>query len=91
MCQATDGDNWDSDNITCKDILENELLPLVQYMAYIEIEDNSAHQQFPLSFYNSKLYNVYKMVATRNERLQVSKVDSVNEIYTVFRKLFEKK
>ena len=91
VCQATDGDNWDSDNITCKDILENELLPLVQYMAYIEIEDNSAHQQFPLSFYNSKLYNVYKMVATRNERLQVSKVDSVNEIYTVFRKLFEKK
>ena len=91
VCQASDGDNWDSDNPLCKELLETQLLPLVQYMAYLEIEDQDHHRQFPMSFYNSKLYNVYKTVSNSNEKLQVSMVDNVNEIYNVFRKLFEKK
>ncbi|MEM1137477.1 MAG: YeaH/YhbH family protein, partial [Bacteroidota bacterium] len=40
-CQATDGDVWsDRDAIDCGKILESNLLPIIQYMAYIEINDH---------------------------------------------------
>ena len=92
VCQASDGDNYDSDNPECKRILETELLPLTQYMAYIEIGDQHLVQHYPMMYYaSSRLYNVYQTVSFGSEKLQISKVFEQKEIYDVFRKLFEKK
>lgn len=92
VCQASDGDNYDSDNRTCEQLLLNELLPLVQYMAYIEISDPRDHEQYPLLRYaQSKLYNTYQKVHEQNARLQCASVHEINQIYSVFRELFERK
>ncbi len=92
VCQASDGDNYDSDNPECKKILEKDLLPLLQYMAYIEIGDQHLVQHYPMMYYaSSRLYNVYQTVSFGSEKLQISKVFEQKEIYNVFRKLFEKK
>jgi uncharacterized sporulation protein YeaH/YhbH (DUF444 family) len=37
IAQASDGDNWDADNQECINVLEDKILPNVQYMAYINI------------------------------------------------------
>ncbi|OHC74208.1 MAG: hypothetical protein A3H24_00020, partial [Rhodoferax sp. RIFCSPLOWO2_12_FULL_60_11] len=37
--QASDGDNWNDDSAHCRELLEQSLLPLTQYFAYIEITD----------------------------------------------------
>jgi uncharacterized protein len=92
VCQASDGDNYEPDNPECKRVLEEELLPLVQYMAYVEIADKHLHNMYPMMYYSSsRLFNVYQTVANSSEKLQVNKVMEASEIYPVFRKLFEKK
>lgn len=92
VCQASDGDNWDSDNQVCEQILESELLPVVQYMAYLEINDIRELGEYPLLQYSqTKLYQTYERLAAAHEKLQVTKVWEVKEIYSVFRELFERK
>jgi uncharacterized sporulation protein YeaH/YhbH (DUF444 family) len=92
VCQASDGDNIDSDNPECRRLIETELLPLAQYMAYIEIGDAHLVQQYPMMYYaSSRLYNVYQTTANSTEKLQIAKVFEPKEIYNVFRKLFEKR
>lgn len=80
-CQASDGDVWsDSDAEESAQLLKSEILPLVQYMAYLEISDRSK---------NSSLWKVYDKLA--DEALfSVRKIYEVNEIWPVFRGLFKK-
>ena len=92
VCQASDGDNYDSDNQACRDLLLNNLLPLVQYMAYIEIGDPRDLSDYPLlQFAQSRLYNTYETVSHQNTKLQCTRVCDSGDIYSVFRELFEKK
>jgi uncharacterized sporulation protein YeaH/YhbH (DUF444 family) len=92
VCQASDGDNYDSDNQLCRDLLINNLLPLVQYMAYIEIGDPRDLTDYPLlQFAHSKLYNTYNTVSHQYPKLQCTRVWDSGDIYSVFRELFEKK
>lgn len=92
VCQASDGDNYDSDNYKCKQLLTEQLLPIVQYMAYVEISDPRDIHEYPLLAYtNTKLYNTYKTVADQNPLLQCARAWQPSDIYTVFRALFEKK
>jgi uncharacterized sporulation protein YeaH/YhbH (DUF444 family) len=91
VCQASDGDNYESDNIKCRQLLEGSLLPLTQFMAYVEIKDQHDIDHYPLISTNSNLYNVYKTMSNINDKLQVTKASSAGDIYNVFRKLFEKK
>ena len=41
--QASDGDNWDDDSTTCRDLLMSKIMPGLQYFAYVEITPD-AHQ-----------------------------------------------
>lgn len=92
VCQASDGDNWDSDNVTCAQLLESHLLPHVQYMAYVEINDMRELGEYPLLQYaQTNLYQTYEQVAKTTAKLQVTRAWEVREIYSVFRELFEKK
>lgn len=92
IAQASDGDNYGSDSARCQDILERALLPLTQYMVYVEMSDSmmSDYHSTGSSRSSSDLWRCYAAVAGRNQNLKMKTVGSKTEIYPVFRELFEK-
>ena len=78
--QASDGDNWADDSPQCREILTKKLLPVTRYFAYIEITERQ-HQS---------LWREYQTVEEGCENFVCKHITSVNDIYPVFRELFEK-
>jgi uncharacterized sporulation protein YeaH/YhbH (DUF444 family) len=79
--QASDGDNWPDDSPGCRDIIVNELLPLLQYFAYVEITPSS-HQ---------RLWQEYERIAEGAPNFAMRQIDGAADIYPVFRELFARK
>jgi uncharacterized sporulation protein YeaH/YhbH (DUF444 family) len=79
--QASDGDNWTDDSPICRDILINEIMPFLQYYAYIEINEETPA---------GNLWREYQNVSNVCENFAMQKLFETAEIYPVFRKLFEK-
>ncbi len=75
--QASDGDNWHNDSSRCTDLLVNNLLPLCQYFAYVQVV--KAQQN---------LWDEYAKINKRN--FAMKKVEVASDIYPVFRELFKK-
>ena len=82
-CHASDGDNFMGDNVQTYLLMEEVLLPLTQYYAYIEVrrEGRSVGELWP----------VMEEVAKGNEHFAMMRIRDARDIYPVFRKLFEKK
>ncbi len=83
ISQASDGDNWGKDSMLCQEILNNRLLRVTQYFAYVEIVRSAAR--------TSDLWPYYEQIMNANENFQMMKITDVAEIYPVFQKLFEKR
>jgi uncharacterized sporulation protein YeaH/YhbH (DUF444 family) len=80
--QASDGDNWNDDSPRCRELLENSLLPLCQYFAYIEITEDRPQN----------LWEEYeKLQATHPGHFAMQRIGSVTDIYPVFRELFKRR
>jgi uncharacterized sporulation protein YeaH/YhbH (DUF444 family) len=80
--QASDGDNWNDDSPKCQKILEQNILPNVQYYSYIEITPRD-HQA---------LWHTYEQVkAGFPDSFAMEQIVDQREIFPVFRKLFQKK
>ena len=82
-CHASDGDNASSDNPTTFDLLENDILPMSQYYAYVEIRPEERSR--------SDLWPVMELLLRGNENIAIQQIGDAKDIYPVFRKLFEKK
>lgn len=78
--QASDGDNWDNDSVDCKKILSEQIMPYMQYYAYIEITEDR-HQN---------LWHEYSTLKDTWSNFAMQRIATVADIYPVFRKLFEK-
>lgn len=78
--QASDGDNWMNDSPYCRDILVNEIMPFVQYFAYVEI----------LPRQHQSLWEVYTQVSARYPYFAMETIQDQKELYSVFRDLFKK-
>jgi len=89
VAQVSDGDNVDSDNDTCIDILTDQILPNIRYMAYVQVDDY--HGDENANVYGKGLWRAYKSISDTNSRLQIKRVQDENNIYPVFRDLFKKK
>lgn len=86
VAQASDGDNLRSDNARTLELMQTALLPLCQFVAYLEVGDaptsaSAAEQQ-------SNLWETYEPLAESNARLAMRKVHNRKDIYPVFRDLF---
>lgn len=80
--QASDGDNWNDDSEICKHILTQDILPYVQYFSYIEITNRE----------RQALWHAYETVQRQfPENFAMRNLSLANEIYSVFRDLFQKK
>ncbi|MCG6860096.1 MAG: YeaH/YhbH family protein [Chromatiaceae bacterium] len=78
--QASDGDNWDSDSIICREILSDKLMPLMRYYAYVEITPRQ-HQS---------LWFAYQEVKALHRHFAMQQIDGTEDIYPVFRELFKR-
>jgi uncharacterized sporulation protein YeaH/YhbH (DUF444 family) len=80
VAQASDGDNWDNDSVTCRELLTNSIMPLVQYYAYVEITDGEPQN----------LWHEYAQIPDAHPHFAMQKIESPADIYPVFRELFKK-
>ncbi len=82
VAQASDGDNWDGDSDSCRELLLKRILPKVQYFSYVEITTGE-HQN--LWFEYEKVRQAYP------ETFAMQKIERAGDIYPVFRELFSKR
>ncbi len=81
-CQASDGDVWSNgDAIDCSQLLKNDILPAIQYMAYIEIKNRGLE---------GYLWHAYKKVRNQGN-FSMRNINDVSQIWPVFKALFKKK
>ncbi|GAB3537051.1 YeaH/YhbH family protein [Pontibacter brevis] len=81
-CQASDGDVWSrEDALECKKLLQDTILPAIQYMAYIEINKKARE---------SDLWQAYKRISN-DEEFSIRHVYEAFEIWPVFQGLFRKR
>lgn len=85
VAQASDGDNSGSDTQKSVSILESEILPVVQYFAYIEVGTMAIIRG------ETELWRGYNPLSQRNARLAMSRVSDRRDIFSVFRQLFARK
>ncbi|RJG04740.1 YeaH/YhbH family protein [Noviherbaspirillum cavernae] len=80
VAQASDGDNWDTDSATCRELLVNTIMPAVQYYAYVEITEGEPQN----------LWEEYTKIPDEHPHFAMQKIASPADIYPVFRELFRK-
>ncbi len=81
VAQASDGDNWNADSPYCQELLQEKIMPLLQYFAYIEI----------MPRHHQSLWEVYQQVKSFYPNFAMENIDNVADIYPVFRELFKRK
>lgn len=81
VAQASDGDNWNADSPYCHEILDEKIMPLVQYYSYIEI----------MPRHHQSLWEMYDKVREKHENFAMESIHSAADIYPVFRELFKRK
>lgn len=75
--QASDGDNYYNDSPRCRELLVNNILPLCQYFAYVQVAKEKQN-----------LWDEYEAIDKAN--FAMKKVENPTQIYPVFRELFKK-
>ena len=77
--QASDGDNWHQDSGRCRQLLDEKILPMVRYYAYVQVAQ--AEQN---------LWQEYTQLQGVRPNFAMRKVADAQDIYPVFRELFKK-
>jgi uncharacterized sporulation protein YeaH/YhbH (DUF444 family) len=80
VAQASDGDNWDNDSVLCKQLMIQNILPMVQYFTYVEITDGPPQN----------LWEQYTAILEHHPHFAMQKIEKPSDIYPVFRELFKK-
>jgi uncharacterized sporulation protein YeaH/YhbH (DUF444 family) len=88
--QASDGDNLTTDSQQCISLMDNELMRLCQYFAYVEILDERETHIFRSTVNGTSLWQAYRQVSERWQNFQMTRIAKPADIYPVFRKLFAK-
>ncbi len=89
--QASDGENFSGDSERCHDLMVKEIMPLVQYYAYIEILDEREFDIFQDARSGAALWRAYGEVADGWRNFAMKRIAKPGDIYPVFRELFAHK
>lgn len=84
VSQASDGDNYSKDGEDCLAAMD-KLLPMVQYFAYVEIEN-----LYYANGQTTDLWETYIELTEKYSHLAMRSVTEVKDIWLVFRDLFSK-
>ncbi|WP_366556766.1 YeaH/YhbH family protein [Aquibaculum sediminis] len=82
--QASDGDNMTADGPQVAALLENDILPITQYYAYIEVAGGVGE----LLRTRSNLWQTYAPFSESHANFAARRVAKRSDIYPVFRELF---
>jgi uncharacterized sporulation protein YeaH/YhbH (DUF444 family) len=77
--QASDGDNWHHDSGRCRELLEQKLLPMCRYYAYVQVAEEEQN-----------LWTEYAQLLETQPHFAMRKATEASQIYPVFRDLFKK-
>ncbi len=83
--QASDGDNMPADNAHAVALLEQSILPLCQYFAYLEVGPEDERYGG-----STELWRAYQRIAQTGMPIAMRKVNHRSQIYPVFRQLFSR-
>ena len=92
--QASDGDNLPSDNLRTLKMLDQIILPLCQYYAYLEVghSEESGGGRFRLSGDEpTGLWRAYQNLARPDGNFALRRVTDRRDIFPVFRELFKRR
>jgi len=85
--QASDGDNYPEDSELCRELLGNEILPLTQHFAYIEVGVEAGRRDAHLT----EIWRAYGQIAAEHRNFAMRKVADQTQIFPVFHDLFAKR
>ena len=88
--QASDGDNFVDDSDRCIALLDEEIMPLCQYFAYVEIIDERESHIFGDTDNGTSLWLAYNIIDEKWPNFQIARIARAGDIYPVFRQLFTK-
>ncbi|WP_173935041.1 YeaH/YhbH family protein [Chelativorans sp. Marseille-P2723] len=88
--QASDGDNIAGDSEKCAALLQDELMELCQYYAYVEIIDERETEIFGATDNGTSLWRAYRTVGEKWPNFQMTRIARPADIYPVFRQLFSR-
>lgn len=86
--QASDGDNVVADSQRCIALLDQEIMPLCQYYAYVEIIDERERHIFGTTENGTSLWRAYSAINENWSNFQMTRIAEAADIYPVFRQLF---
>jgi uncharacterized sporulation protein YeaH/YhbH (DUF444 family) len=90
VAQASDGDTMQSDNGRVVSLMNDEILPISQYVAYLEV-GREEFADIETVGTATGLWQAYAPVSEANRNFVMRKVYHRREIYPVFRELFQRK
>ncbi|MBV8867994.1 MAG: DUF444 family protein, partial [Acetobacteraceae bacterium] len=87
--QASDGDNSYNDGEMTARLIVDDILPVCQYFAYLEVGE--AEERSLGASSRSSLWRVYEALRAGGLPLAMRKVTTRGEIFPVFRELFQRR
>jgi uncharacterized protein len=88
--QASDGYTQSGDARRCVEMLNDDIMPLCQYYAYIEILDEREMEVFASDDSGAELWRAYRTVAEAWSNFATKRISKPADIFPVFRELFKK-
>ena len=90
VAQASDGYTQSGDAKRCVELLCEEVMPIVQYYAYIEILDEREMEVFADADTGAELWRAYRGFAPGFGHFAQTRIARPQDIFPVFRELFAK-
>ncbi|MEL6362273.1 MAG: YeaH/YhbH family protein [Pseudomonadota bacterium] len=90
VAQASDGYTQSGDARRCVDLLDEDVMPISQYYAYIEILDERELEVFSDNDSGAELWRAYRTFAPKWPSFAQTRIARPQDIFPVFRELFAK-
>jgi hypothetical protein len=90
VAQASDGYTQSGDAKRCVEMLDEEVMPISQYYAYIEILDERELEVFSDKDSGAELWRAYRTFAPKWKTFAQTRIAKSSDIFPVFRELFAK-
>lgn len=88
VAQASDGDNFTSDNQKTFDIVGTQVLPLVQYMAYVETSEHAYQSAGFYGGYYPRLSVIYQPLVDQYKHFNMGRIACKEDVFPILRGLF---